>query len=164
MRKSKIFAKAVFSKVAGLKTRNVKQGHGSFITMEFGKDVEFIRKIKGKLIKNVRGEWYFFVYMCAWRIDEKNNPIAGCEDSREIIERALKKIENKKLINVQILNNAYDLKLKFENSINFLLFSIYTKEEDAEHWMLYAPENKVLSAGPGITLTYENSGYTAPVD
>ncbi len=148
-----------FKQMYGLKAKNVKQGHGSFITMEFGKELEFEITIRGKVERETRGEWYFWIQMCSWRIDENFNPIAGCEDSRETIEKALKKIENKKLANIEILNNAFDMKVEFENSIIINLFSIYTEEEDdGENWMLFTPERKVLAVGPGQQIDYRSSG------
>ena len=148
-----------FKQMIGLRVRNVKQGHGSFLTMEFGKEFEYEIKVHGKIEKEKRGEWYFWIYMSAWRIDDNLKPIAGCEDSRKIIEKALKKIENQKLMNVKILNAAHDMKIEFENSVIINLFSIYTEDEsDSENWMLFTPERKVLSVGPGGKLKYESSG------
>ena len=148
-----------FTQIKGLKARNVKQGHGSFITMEFGKELECEITIRGKVERETRGEWYFWIQMCSWRIDEKLFPIAGCEDSRETIEKALKKIENKKLINIEILNAAYDMKIEFENEIIMNLFSIYTeKDSSSENWILFTPEKKALSACLGGQMIYEKSG------
>lgn len=148
-----------FKQIYGLKVRNIKQGHGSFLTMEFGKDLKYEVKVQGKIEKEKRGEWYFWIYMSAWRIDDHFKPIAGCEDSRSRIINALKKIETQKLINIEILNPAYDMKIEFENSIIINLFSIYTEDEnDSENWLLFTPEKKVLSTGPGNKLKYKNSG------
>ncbi len=148
-----------FKQICGLKVRNLKQGHGSFLTMEFGKDLEYEIKIREKIEKEKRGEWYFWIYMNAWRIDDNFKPIAGCEDSRKTIKKALKKIENQKLINIEILNPAYDMKIEFNNSIIINLFSIYTEDEsDSENWMLFTPEKKVLAVGPGFKIDYRDSG------
>ncbi|NGX32166.1 MAG: hypothetical protein K1060chlam4_00207 [Candidatus Anoxychlamydiales bacterium] len=159
MKEKKI--KKIFKQMIGLRVRNVKQGHGSFLTMDFGEDIyPKLETNKGiKILK--RGEWYLWIHMCSWRIDEKLKPIAGCEDSRNTIERALKKIENEKLMSIEILTLAYDMQIKFENEITINLFSIYTeKESEAEQWMLFTPENKVFSAGPGEIVTYEDAGAT----
>lgn len=148
-----------FEQIYGLKVRNLKQGHGSFLTMEFGKDLEYETKIRGKIEKEKRGEWYFWIYMNAWRIDENLKPIAGCEDSRKIIEKALEKIENQKLLHVEVLNEVFDMKIEFENSIIINLFSIYTTDDhDSENWMLFTPEKKVLAVGPGFKIDYRDSG------
>jgi len=149
-----------FKQLYGLKIRNIKQGHGSFVEMDFGdKDIFISIKTNKGVEKLKRGEWHLWITMCSWRIDEKSMPLAGCEDSRKTIEKALKKIENKKLINIDVLSNAYDMKLEFENSITFFLFSIYTeKSSEAEQWMLFTPDKKVLLAGPGKILQYIESG------
>ena len=159
MKQNRKMAYNLLNKIVGLKARNVKQGHGSFISLEFGKDIEYESIIKGKKEIKKRGEWYLWVTMCSWRIDERSFPLAGCEDSRDTIKKALKQLENKKLTNIEILSNAFDMKLEFNNSINFFLFSIYTeKESDVEHWILFTPDRKSLIAGPSTMLKYENSG------
>jgi hypothetical protein len=148
-----------FEKIYDLKVRNIKQGHGSFLTMEFGKELEYEIIEYEKIKKERRGEWYFWIQMCSWRIDENLIPIAGCEDSRETIENALKKIENKKLKKVEVLNPAFDMKIEFEKGVLINLFSIYTEEDqDLENWILFTPEKKTLTANPGGQLIYESSG------
>jgi hypothetical protein len=155
--KEKIIYK-LFQQIYNLAAKKAKKGHGSSLTIEFGNELEYEIKLRGKLEKKKRREWQFWIYMSAWRIDENLIPIAGCEDSIEIIEKALKKIENKKLISVKVLNPAFDMKIEFENSIIINLFTIYTNESDSENWMLFTPERKVLTAGPGGQLIYESSG------
>jgi len=153
------FIKNTFAKIIGLKARNVLLGYGSFITMDFGKDIIIEVETNKGIDKFPRGEWHLWIYMTAWRIDEKMMPIAGCEDSRVTIEKALKKIENKKLINVDIRNHAFDMKIEFENDIIINLFTLYTeKDSDSENWMLFTPEKKVLAVGPGSFLEYKKSG------
>jgi hypothetical protein len=145
----------LFGKVVSLKARNVELGHGSFITLGFGKDIAIKVTIRREKKISNRPEWNLWVYMCAWELKMNNEIIVSSNDERENIMEALKNIENKKLLRVEVLNNTYDLQLDFENEITLCLFS--NLEEDFEQWMLFTPDNKVLTAGPFETLTYESA-------
>ena len=53
---------SLFKQIYGLKSRNVKQGHGSFVTMDFGdKDIFPTIKTNKGIKKLKRGEWYFWI-------------------------------------------------------------------------------------------------------
>src|SRR5947207_500299 len=105
----------LLQKIKGLKPIRVKQGHGSFITIDFGRDFsEEIKTRNGIKIRHF-GEWRLWVYMCAWRIDMNQIPCAGSEDSREKIEKYLSELANRDLSDIVILNNAFDAKLSFGN-------------------------------------------------
>lgn len=152
----KKLVEGLFEEIISLKAKNVQLGHGSFITIGFGKDIsiEVIVRREKKIIN--RPEWNLWVYMCSWEI-KMNNEITACSnDERDIIKEALKHIENKKLIKVEMLNNTYDMQLEFEDELSLHLFS--NLEEDFEQWMLFTPDNKVLTAGPFQNLAYELAG------
>ena len=138
---------ALFTQFVGNKAGNIRLGHGSFITMEFGKTL---------MIKNEepRGEWYFWIQVCAWRLNKNNKPLCASSDSeRRFIEETLAKLNNKKLLQVSVLNDNFDLEMLFENNLRLLLFSHTTQEY--EHWMLYTPDSHVFIAGPGNKWSYE---------
>jgi len=79
----------------------------------------------------------------------------GCEDySRETIEKFLAELANKKLTQVEILNDSFDSTLVFED-IELHLFATHTYEK--EQWMLFTPEKKVFTAGPGSEWSFEES-------
>jgi len=145
----------IVNNLVSLKARNVKLGYGSFITMDFGNDVEVVVKTKKGLHKHTRGEWYLWVYQCAWRIDKAGKPVVGSEDDRKIIEKLVKIIENKVLKKFDILTNSFDAKLTFSGGIVLYLFSYITVE--VEQWKLFAPGNKVLVTGPGTKWSYRDS-------
>ena len=149
-----------FNKIIGLKAENVMKGYGTFICIDFGKKIKEQFKLWGKWRIDIRGEWHLWT-MGLWKIYKKNSLIACCEDTDEKIEKALEKMDNKKLTNVELLNNAYDLRLEFDNSINLYLFSTSAYNGDeASIWILFTPEYKTLSAGSGALLEYEDSGET----
>ena len=150
------FVQNILNEMKGLKTRNVQLGHGSFLTIDFGQDLLIRIKTNHGIEEFKRGEWHLWTYICAWRLDIKGIPIIGSEDERKKIAKEIVKLENKELVNIEILNEAFDIVLKFENEIVLLLFSFSVKE--FEHWKLYTPERKALIVGPGMKVSYKNEG------
>lgn len=148
-------AKNLFQKIAGIKPTRVKLGHGSFITIDFGRDIPEQVKTRNGLVTKYFGEWHLWIYMCDWRIDKDKKPFVGCEDTREKIESSLPELAERELKGVEILNNAFDAKLTFGNNIELHLFSFYTQDE--KQWMLFTPENKVFIAGPNSEWSYHDS-------
>ena len=80
--------------------------------------------------------------------------MVGCEDDRSKIESIIKEIENKTLMNFDVLFPSLDAVLQFENEIVSGLFSVISEDDEggSQHWMLFMPNEKVLVAGPGTYL------------
>jgi hypothetical protein len=148
--------KDLFKKLKGIKPTRAVQGHGSFITIDFGRDLsEQVKTRSGPPKTWYYGEWRLWVYMCAWRIDINKKPCAGSEDSREKIENSLTELAQRELNKVIILNDAFDSTLIFGNDLELHLFSFYTEER--EQWKFFTPEKKVFIAGPGNEWSYQDS-------
>lgn len=148
-------ASNLFKNIKGVKPTRAKQGHGSFITIDFGRD--FSEEIKTRAGIKIRhyGEWRLWIYMCAWRIDINKTPCAGSEDSREKIESCLSELGQRELNEVAILNDAFDAKFTFGKDLELNLFSFKTTED--EQWMFFTPENKVFTAGPRNQWSYDDA-------
>jgi hypothetical protein len=155
MNKDLLFAEQIFQGVLGKKPTRVKTGYGSFITIDFGKDITTQIKTRTGLKTQQFGEWHLWVYMCAWRIDKDKKPFLGSNDSKELIQLHINEIEKRILRGVKILNEAFDAKFTFGEDMELFLFSFNTKEH--EQWMFFTPDNKVLTAGPGDEWSYEDS-------
>lgn len=146
--------KDILSKIEGLKAYNVKLGHGSYLTIDFGEPIEINIKTRKGIEKFTRGEWHLWVYMCAWRIDKGNRALAGSNDSRNKIESVLKKIDGKKMISFD-LKRSLDAILVFNGQYELRMFSVNT--EDQDQWMIYTPDKNVLTVGPGNKCSYESA-------
>lgn len=147
-------AHSLFQKISGIKPTRVKLGHGSFITMDFGRDIPQEITTRNGPQTRYFGEWHLWIYMCAWRVDKDKKPFAGSEDAREKMENCLLELANRTLKKAEILNDAFDTKLLFDEDVELYLFSFYT---DKEQWMLFTPDNKTFTAGPGCTWSYRDS-------
>jgi hypothetical protein len=146
-------AQEQLEKIVNLKPTRVKLGVGSFITFDFGKDIpEEIKTRNGK--KTIYfGEWHLWVYMCAWRIDLSENPFLASHDDREVIQEKLTVLNDKKVLKISVLNDAFDLLMQFEDGYELRLFSVDTIDDD--QWLFYTPNRQVFTAGPGSTWSYE---------
>lgn len=139
---------AVKSKVEpilGQKPWNVSLGNGSFLTMNFGREVSFKSKV------DTKGEWYLWVYCCAWRLEKNDRVLAASEDSRSKLEAAIKTLEDLSVQSIELLKPAWDTVFTFDEGIILRLLTIHS--EAYEHWMLFMPDNYVLIIGPGTEWT-----------
>ena len=156
MTKKSELAVKLFTPLINQKVRTIQQGHGSFLTIGFGADIQYDILIRQKKETRTRPEWLLWVYMCFWSITNATGILADCENEREIIEKALKQIQGKKLLNIEVLSKTYDMKLEFEDAIVLSLFS-NNAEDDNEQWKLFTPDRQVLVAGPHEELSYRSS-------
>lgn len=148
-------ARQLLNNIKGVKPTRAKLGHGSFITIDFGRDFsEEIKTRAGIKIRNY-GEWRLWIYMCAWRIDINKIPYVGSEDPREKIESCLPELVQRDFNEVDILNDAFDAKFTFGKDLELNLFAFKTTED--EQWMFFTPENKVFTAGPRNLWTYDDA-------
>jgi hypothetical protein len=67
----------LFKKINGIIPTRAIQGHGSFITIDFGQDFSEQMNTRSGPKTRFYGEWRLWVYMCAWRIDIDKKPCAG---------------------------------------------------------------------------------------
>jgi len=123
--------------------------------MGFGKDIPIEVTARHEKKITLRAEWYLWIYMCYWEIKVNQEYLICSDDEKDAMREALKRLENKKLLNVEMLSAVYDMKLEFEDAITLHLIS-NNLEEGNEQWMLFTPDKKVLTAGPFEKLSYEN--------
>ncbi len=139
---------AIIRPLLGQEAWGVALGEGSFITLEFG-----ARRPTTRARERPHGEWHLWVYCCAWRLDGNDAVIAASEDMRTTLEAAVQRLNGLALRAVDIRRPALETTLTFDNGITLQLFPVFS--EDFEHWMLYTPEGKVLTIGPGTNWSYE---------
>lgn len=155
MSKGTDLAKELLSQVVGKRITRSKLGYGSFITIDWGKDIIEEFKTKDGIEKQIFGEWHLWVYMCAWRLEQNGDPIIGSGDERNAIQPKIPLLISKELLQVQVINNSFDLIFDFEKGYRLLLFSF--EIEDSEQWLFFTPNEKVFTAGPGTNWKYNDS-------
>jgi hypothetical protein len=91
--------------VLGLPAWGVKQGHGSFLTFEFGPPklevTERHSPEKGlRRSAYVQGQWHLWIYCCHWRALQDESQVAWSEDNDQVIGRATATLNAQKLVGV----------------------------------------------------------------
>lgn len=133
--------------MVGLKAWNASLGVGSFITCEFGKALPPNQE------GVIHGEWHLWVYCCSWRLEQAGSMLVSSEDPPEILKKAVERLNNLKLLLLEITSPTGDAVFNFEQEISLKLFSIYSNEY--ESWMVFMPNGYILTIGPGNQWMYE---------
>jgi hypothetical protein len=136
--------------VCGMVAKNVQMGIGTFVIMEFGKEVQISDSVK-------RGEWLLWLYFCEWFIENPDGTRVGSEDPRHILKKYVTIFEGQKLLHIKISPIAFETSFIFENG---LVIHTYPNRfiEEHESWMLFTPGGKVLVLYPNGKWTHEKSG------
>jgi hypothetical protein len=128
--------------LVGKKAWGVKKGYGSFLTIEFG------APFRDQIINVEFGEWHLWAYFCHWRINKNDKFIVGSESPEKKIADMVKAIEGLQLKVFSICPKNLDAILEFEGGITLELSSniAVQDDEDADNWLLFMPNNKILVA------------------
>lgn len=148
---------AVFRPLFGKIAWQVKKGHGSFLTFEFGSPSLIIdepvaprsnrtdRENRALARRRItpRGEWHLWIYCCDWEIEDHGSPLAHSESPDAAINDAAKFLDGQILIAVSV---APDSSTTFQFDLGGVLkTSPWPEEEAVEQWMLYEPSGHVFT-------------------
>lgn len=91
----------------GLSAWGVKQGHGSFLTFEFGEPKLGVTECKSEEIglrmsAHVHGDRHLWIYCCYWRALQDGSQVTWSENADELIERAAARLNGQKLTSVEV--------------------------------------------------------------
>lgn len=119
----------------GQKCWQAKTGHGSFLTLEFGKikiparqpfqqekldrlpPTPLKRKLQArqKELLSPRGEWHLWIYTCNWKIFHLDRLLAHNENCREIMQNAVSQFNKLTLKYFQFFDAYGKTIFTFEN-------------------------------------------------
>jgi hypothetical protein len=158
-----------FAPLIGLPSWNVKQGHGSSLTFEFGDPRLVIREPKqlaatttpavqrifARRRVHLHGAWHLWIYCCNWRLQLPNQDACHSESADWTIKSALTSLDGQQLLSVSI--DAAKATSAFRFDLGGLIETwpyvseAYTQGATAdpskgvEQWMLYTPHGQVFS-------------------
>jgi len=156
-----VIIEETFGKLLGIPSWGVKQGHGSFLTFEFGQPFLEVGEVldhadrpqfpatRSRLVY-VHGEWHLWVYCCSWVIQHEDKSIAHSESPREAIQIACSVLNGQSLTAVEVrpatgtTEFTFDLGGRLETSGEG-----YEKTDTS--WMLFRPDRR--------TFSYRSDGY-----
>lgn len=127
-------------KLIGKSVSRAYQGIGSFLFIDFGKDIEVSIETKRGLKKHTRGEWELWVYMCFWEFKKGEMLVIHSESSRDEITSFLNQLVHKTLLSFEMLSEKYDAVLNFEGDIQLNLIA-NKDEENVDQWFLFTPDD-----------------------
>ena len=150
----------------GLACWSVRRGHGSFLTLEFGRPHLRLREpyrssAKSKRVRaaaaarlaTVHGDWHLWIYCCDWAVFEGER-LVGDSRSKQSIDRAARFLDGQRLVKAWVVPRGMRSVFEFD-----LGGRLETKPCDRarEQWLLYEPNGNVLairadrkySYGPG---------------
>jgi len=148
----KVLAEQLFSEILGKAVKRVTISYKACASLDFGKDVTVEVKTKKGIDQFTRGEWCFWLYDCAWRLDKGEESLVASGDSPEAIKTHFPSLEGKRLLNAKILSSAFDLWLEFEDSFRLIAFT--DTVEDSEPWNL-STQHHIFKAGHDKTWSYK---------
>lgn len=131
----------------------IRLGHGSFITMEFGR-----LKEKTPPDRIPHGELHLWLYMCNWRMELRDRVVVGSDDSREAIQEALDSNTFDEVQEVQVLSPSLDLVVQFRSGLKILTLS--SSRSGKDQWWLFTPEGKCLMVHGGGEYIFENENQS----
>jgi hypothetical protein len=157
----------VFKGILGKLSWDVKPGHGSFLTMEFGKPHLEVRepiatrkgvtaKVKQQLARRhvyVRGAWHFWIMYCDWEV-RCNGKRVGDSSTKTKIRRAADFLDGQKLIRFSILPSKAQSIFVFDLGASLTTLPY---DKGSEQWMFFEPSKKVLILRADGQYKYERS-------
>jgi hypothetical protein len=91
----------LFSPLVDLPCWNVRQGYGSFVTLEFGQPHQEVHRVRTPKtgparyphrVVVIRGDWHLWIYCCDWRMKYLEESLATSESDAETIASACRRI------------------------------------------------------------------------
>jgi hypothetical protein len=148
----------IFGSMYGLPSWRVEQGHGSFITLEFGEPHVDVGEVAARSFRfpdgetaslarrsaRVHGEWHLWIYMCGWSISVEDRELAHFESDRAAVARALGVLNGQALTRYEAVGDG-DQRWRFVFDLGCTVEVWPDDASDAELWTLYEPSGSTVS-------------------
>lgn len=125
----------------GVPAWGVKQGHGSFLTFEFGEptlEVQECQSAEKELRRSayVQGQSHLWIYCCHWRAIQDDKQLAWSEDTNDLIDRATTTLDGQKLMAVSVGPKAGHSRFTFDLGGSLETWP-YEDNSTDEQWIIY---------------------------
>jgi len=144
-----------FAALAGRPCWGVRRGHGSFLTLEFGRPRLVVfeprrapngasPKVRRSLARRhvfVRGQWHLWIYCCQWSL-KVDGRVVGDWTTKPRVDRAARALDGQRLLGIKIAPRGAGTTFIFD-----LGGELETKPYDrrSEQWRLFEPNHRVLT-------------------
>ncbi len=158
---------AAYGPILGCPAWQVKKGHGSFLTLEFGEprlEIREPREDRHFRNRNVTicGDWHLWIYCCNWAIAQNGKHLAHSESDDEAIAKATAQLDGQCLKRLWMEPGTVVTHFEFDLGAVLKTFP-YDDDDDEpnEQWMLFEPSGDVLSVRSDNQFCH-GSGETPP--
>lgn len=139
---------------------NAGKGVGSSFSISLGNKVP--RKVQLKNAyqteeyQKYEGEVNLLIW-CSWRLETRENSILSSDDDDRKIEKTLKVLLGRKIIEIEIIPPVWDLRIEFSGGYRLKIFCDHLSGNPSfdDNWDLKI-RDKILFAGPGIKWGFES--------
>ena len=163
--------------LVGVPSWLVRNGNGSFVTLEFGQPKVVIGEPRMSRLSidgappgamrrsaRVQGQWHLWIYCCFWSLSLDTTQIAHNESDDVTIERALHLLNGQAITAVTI--SPVDGSTKFSFDLGCVMTTTPAPEHvysstTVEQWMLYQPSGEVLTIRSDGMYSLEPGGTTS---
>jgi len=121
---------ACISQLVGVRAWGVKRGLGSFLTFEFGPQMD-----------GIHGKWHLWVYCCDWVVAVNGQCKGTSSDTSKEIDQIIAEFEG--LVFRNLIYQPSKGKSCFQFSSNYELICESGDYHDEEQWMLFFPERTI---------------------
>jgi hypothetical protein len=157
----------IFRSLYGKPCWNVRPGHGSFLTLEFGQPhlvvrepstavpgaTKKVREAVARRLVTVRGDWHLWIYCCDWKVF-KGGTLIGDSSTDARIARAGNFLDGQGLTRFTI--SRRDVSYVFEFDLGGKLRT-RPYNRHSEQWMLFEPSGMVLTVRADARYKYSRS-------
>ncbi|HEX8341242.1 MAG TPA: hypothetical protein VF624_10060 [Tepidisphaeraceae bacterium] len=142
----------LFTPLVNLPCWGVRQGHGSFVTMEFGQPHQVIHEVwtpksgshrHPRRVVAIRGDWHLWIYCCSWQIKHFDETLATSESTAKAIAVACNRLDGQSFNGFQA--QPAEGKSRFAFDLGGVLETWPTSDRVLEQWLLYCPDGNVFT-------------------
>lgn len=160
-----------FDGLQGIPSWQVKQGWGSFLTLEFGLPSQEIYPVSERKSEQgfshpqrlvvIKGQWHLWIYCCGWDLLQDGKLLAHNESDRETIAEACRVLDGQALTDFRFHRDNGQCRFEFDLG-GKLETGPYSDKLEVQ-WMLFRPDGKVLSFRSDSTFRFSGEEFTEVV-
>jgi hypothetical protein len=147
----------------------VRRGHGSFLTMEFGAPHLAVREpivpsagTSGKVRRNllrrhvdITGDWHFWVQYSNWTVSTSNGVLTSCDARGSPSDECLADLDGQRLVSVEAHAQARSSMFKFDLGASLEMSP--SAEIPDDQWSVYSWDGDIVSCRADGTLVFDKA-------
>ena len=161
--------KEFFAPFIGQLVWQVRRGHGSFITMEFGAphlavrepivvrpdSAESVRRNLQRRHVDITGDWHFWVQYGDWRISTRNGVLTSDHSPGSVFDECLSDLEGQRLVSVDPGIRERSCAFRFDLGGSLEIWP--STEIPDDQWSLYSWDGEIVTCGNDGALIFERA-------